>query len=65
MHNRVFVVSFRASAPEREALLCLARHEGRKPSETMRELLRREVARRGMWPAHTGRPETTEGVGAS
>ena len=48
------VISFRASLDERQALLLIAREERRRPSEAMRELVRAEAKRRGLWPPANG-----------
>jgi len=43
---------------ERRALLAIARQERRNVSETVRELIRSEAQRRGLWPdaAKRGQP---------
>ena len=40
----------RVTPTERQALALIAQEEDRRVSETLRELVRREAARRGLWP---------------
>lgn len=43
-------VRFRLSEAERQALDRMLELEDRKPGEFLRELLRAEASRRGLWP---------------
>ena len=48
--NRSEVVKARALPEEKAALLAIAKQERRKPSETIRELIRQAAEERGLWP---------------
>ena len=48
--NRSEMVSVRVLPEEKRALVRIARQERRKPSELLRELIRAEAKRRGLWP---------------
>lgn len=48
--ERTEVVSIRLSPQEKRALMLLAQHDQRSPSEWVREMIRREAARQGIWP---------------
>lgn len=48
--NRDLRAGFRLSVEERAALLAIARAERRRPSEALREMIRTEAKRRGLWP---------------
>jgi len=43
-------MKLRATPIERAALEAIARQEARKPAEMLRELVRQEALRRGVWP---------------
>jgi len=59
--HRPFLFHFCCSAAEWEALHELARRDERKRSEAMRELIRAEAARRGMWPPPGEKQEAPHG----
>lgn len=48
--NRDLIIRFRVSQAERQALDAMLEQEDRKPAEFLRELLRSEAGRRGLWP---------------
>lgn len=48
--NRNEYIHFRATVTERAMLQALAEYEGRKASETLREVIREAAERRGLWP---------------
>ena len=55
MMQRIKVVQTRLSPDEKKALLAVSRHVRRKPSELVRELIRQEAVRLGLWPPQTSR----------
>ncbi len=50
MNNREQFVRFRVSAAERQALDLMLQQEERRVSEFIRDLVRAEAAKRGLWP---------------
>lgn len=50
MNNREQFVRFRVSAAERQALDLMLQQEERRVSEFIRDLVRAEARRRGLWP---------------
>jgi hypothetical protein len=48
--NKTSQIGVRFTPLEREALILLARDEERTVSDTLRVIVRREAARRGLWP---------------
>lgn len=50
MSNRDTVVGFRVSDAERQVLNLMLEQEDRRVSEFIRELVRAEAAKRGLWP---------------
>jgi hypothetical protein len=45
---------------EKAALQAIAKAERRNVSETVRELIRSEAHRRGLWPGHPAKQEATK-----
>ena len=48
--NRSEMISVRVLPEEKRVLARIARQERRKPSELLRELIREEAQRHGLWP---------------
>ena len=48
--NKTEVIKARVMAEEKRVFLKLCRMDRRKPSEMLRELVRQEAKRRGLWP---------------
>lgn len=48
--NKSKMVRVRVSPLEKAALAAIAGHEGRKPTEALRELIREAARQRGLWP---------------
>ena len=58
---RTRTIQARASEDEYQALLAIARHQRRKPTEALRELVREKARELDLWPEETtGGPPTRE-----
>lgn len=59
---RTQTIATRALPEEKVALARIARQERRSPSEMLREMIRTEAQRRGLWPSTIGESagETTQ-----
>ena len=53
MNTRTRSIQTRASEDEFEALQAIARRQRRRPSETVRELIREKAKQLGLWPEET------------
>ena len=51
--NRSETVKARVMPEEKRALLQIAKADRRRPSEALRELIRQDAQRRGLWPPAT------------
>ena len=61
MSMRTRTIQARASEDEYQALLAIARHQRRKPTEALRELVREKAKELGLWLEEaTGVPPTWE-----
>jgi len=58
-YRRAQVIRFAASEVERRALASLAEKQRRSLSETLREMLRAEAQRTGVWPEIAQTPEAS------
>ena len=56
--NRSEFVKARVMPEEKRALLQIAKADRRRPSEALRELIRQDAQRRGLWPPATRAAET-------
>lgn len=57
MEDRKVFVGFRLSQTERRALDRLVALERRRASEVLRDLVRQEARKRGVWPVQVQQPE--------
>jgi hypothetical protein len=52
--NKTQVIRARCEPNEHAALLAIAQHEHRRPSEVLRAIVREAAKRRGLWPPSGG-----------
>lgn len=60
MEGRKVFVGFRLSQTERRALDRLVALERRRASEVLRDLVRQEARKRGVWPVQVQQPEEAQ-----
>ena len=58
--KRTRSMHFVMAEPEHQALMALVAQDARRPSELMRELVRRECERRGLWPPQGEKQEVCQ-----
>jgi hypothetical protein len=60
VETRSVMIAARALPEEKATLADIARQEQRRPSEVLRELVRQEGRRRGLWPPSGPKGEKAE-----
>ena len=60
--RRNYTIKAMASCEEYQAWLAIAQHQKRKPTETLREMVREQAKALGLWPpAANTEPQSTQG----